>query len=79
MSKSKKIMLKSSDGEVFEHMIEDDCAVDRIPLPNVTIKIFYKAIKYCNKHDEASMFDDLATTSIDDDLKAWDADLVKVD
>ncbi|KAM7490782.1 hypothetical protein LguiA_033703 [Lonicera macranthoides] len=49
MSMIRKITLKSSDGKVFEvdeivalesqmikHMIEDDCADNGIPLPNVT-------------------------------------------
>ena len=56
----------------------DDCANDDIPLPNVTGKILSKAIEYCNKHDKASKSDNLATTGIDDYLKAWDADFVKV-
>ncbi|KAL9244848.1 hypothetical protein vseg_018569 [Gypsophila vaccaria] len=64
---SKKILLKSSDGEDFEvdevvalesqtikHMIEDDCADSAIPLPNVTGKILSKVIEYCKKHVEAS-------------------------
>uniref|UniRef100_A0A453MNC0 SKP1 component POZ domain-containing protein n=1 Tax=Aegilops tauschii subsp. strangulata TaxID=200361 RepID=A0A453MNC0_AEGTS len=57
------ITLKSSDGEEFEveeavamesqtirHMIEDDCADNGIPLPNVNSKILSKVIEYCNKH-----------------------------
>ncbi|KAK9677537.1 hypothetical protein RND81_11G150100 [Saponaria officinalis] len=64
---SKKILLKSSDGEDFEvdeivalesqtikHMIEDDCADSVIPLPNVTGKILAKVIEYCKKHVESS-------------------------
>ncbi|KAK7406845.1 hypothetical protein VNO78_08479 [Psophocarpus tetragonolobus] len=89
MSSARKITLKSSDGEAFEvdeavalesqtikHMIEDDCADSGIPLPNVTSKILAKVIEYCKKHVEASTPDDKPS---DEDLKAWDADFVKVD
>ncbi|KQJ88553.1 SKP1-like protein 1 [Brachypodium distachyon] len=63
----KMITLKSSDGEEFEveetvamesqtirHMIEDDCADNGIPLPNVNSKILSKVIEYCNKHVHAT-------------------------
>ncbi|KAE8010659.1 hypothetical protein FH972_007010 [Carpinus fangiana] len=89
MSSSKKITLKSSDGEAFEvdeavalesqtikHMIEDDCADNGIPLPNVTSKILAKVIEYCKKHVEAANPEERTS---DDDLKAWDAEFVKVD
>ncbi|TXG52015.1 hypothetical protein EZV62_021184 [Acer yangbiense] len=90
MSTSRKITLKSSDGEAFEvdeavalesqtikHMIEDDCADNGIPLPNVTSKILSKVIEYCKKHVESPKSDDRATGAVDDDLKAWDAEFVK--
>ncbi|XP_058070608.1 SKP1-like protein 1B [Magnolia sinica] len=83
---SKKVTLKSSDGEEFvidegvalqsqtiKHMIEDDCTENGIPLPNVTSKILSKVVEYCKKHVES------ADRSSDDELKAWDADFVKVD
>ncbi|KAL0314545.1 UNVERIFIED_CONTAM: SKP1-like protein 1A [Sesamum radiatum] len=95
---SRKITLRSSDGEVFEvdeavavesqtikHMIEDDCADNVIPLPNVTGKILSKVIEYCKRHVDAAAVaskadDKLASTAAtDDDLKAFDADFVKVD
>ncbi|GMH13526.1 hypothetical protein Nepgr_015367 [Nepenthes gracilis] len=88
-STSKKVTLKSSDGETFEvdegvavesqtikHMIEDDCADSAIPLPNVTGKILSKVIEYCKKHVESAQTDDRA---VDEELKTWDADFVKVD
>ncbi|MQM04606.1 hypothetical protein Taro_037408 [Colocasia esculenta] len=98
----KKITLKSSDGEEFEveeavamesqtikHMIEDECADNGIPLPNVTSKILSKVIEYCKKHVEAvaaaaaSKGSDGVSLSgervIDEELKAWDTDFVKVD
>ncbi|KAK9270902.1 hypothetical protein L1049_026488 [Liquidambar formosana] len=87
---SRKITLKSSDGETFDvdeavalesqtikHMIEDDCADNGIPLPNVTSKILSKVIEYCKKHVEAPKSDERAC--VDEDLKAWDTEFVKVD
>ncbi|KAG7533160.1 SKP1 component dimerization [Arabidopsis thaliana x Arabidopsis arenosa] len=103
MSTVRKITLKSSDGENFEideavalesqtikHMIEDDCADNGIPLPNVTSKILSKVIEYCKKHVEAAAksettADAAATTttvasgSSDEDLKTWDSEFIKVD
>uniref|UniRef100_A0A453CR22 SKP1 component POZ domain-containing protein n=2 Tax=Aegilops tauschii TaxID=37682 RepID=A0A453CR22_AEGTS len=59
----KMITLKSSDGEEFpveeavamesqtiRHMIEDDCADNNIPFPNVDSKFLSKVIEYCKKH-----------------------------
>ncbi|XP_068646797.1 SKP1-like protein 1A [Aristolochia californica] len=88
---SKKVILKSSDGEVFEvdeavatesqtikHMIEDNCADTGIPLPNVTSKILSKVIEYSKKHvDMQKQIED--NKAVDDELKNWDADFVKVD
>lgn len=91
MSSERKITLKSSDGETFEveeavalesqtikHMIEDDCADNGIPLPNVTSKILSKVIEYCKKHVDAPKSDD-RVASVDEELKTWDAEFVKVD
>ncbi|KAK9946899.1 hypothetical protein M0R45_012339 [Rubus argutus] len=91
MSSGRKITLKSSDGESFlvdeavalesqtiKHMIEDDCADNGIPLPNVTSKILAKVIEYCKKHVEAPKSEDRASSG-DEELKLWDADFVKVD
>ncbi|XP_021728238.1 SKP1-like protein 1A [Chenopodium quinoa] len=96
MASTRKITLKSSDGETFEveetvalesqtikHMVEDDCADNVIPLPNVTSKILAKVIEYCKKHVDSpkSSSDNAAATDrqVDDELKTWDADFVKVD
>ncbi|KAK4481398.1 hypothetical protein RD792_012300 [Penstemon davidsonii] len=88
----KKITLRSSDGEVFEvdeavavesqtikHLIEDECADNVIPLPNVTGKILAKVIEYCKRHVDAAAASKAEDNKLDDDLKAFDADFVKVD
>ncbi|XP_077246637.1 SKP1-like protein 1B [Tasmannia lanceolata] len=87
---SKKVTLKSSDGECFDvdvavaeqsqtikHMIEDDCADNGIPLPNVTGKILSLVVAYCNKHGPVQK--DSEDKSLSDELKTYDADFVKVD
>ncbi|KAH9710828.1 SKP1-like protein 1B [Citrus sinensis] len=102
MSSPKMIVLKSCDGESFEveeavalesttikHMIEDDCADNGIPLPNVTGKILAKVVEYCKKHVEVPTTQDsntsgansngAATNGGEEDLKSWDTDFVKVD
>ncbi|KAF5175504.1 Skp1-like protein [Thalictrum thalictroides] len=90
MSTTKKVVtLRSSDGDAFEveetvilqsqtikHMIEDDCADNGIPLPNVTSKILAKVIEYCKEHVEEDNQDESAEKK---DLKLWDAEFVKVD
>ncbi|XP_037437873.1 SKP1-like protein 11 isoform X2 [Triticum dicoccoides] len=86
---NKMITLISSDGESFEateeaakmsvtikHMIEDGCADDGIPLPNVPAKILSMVIEYCNKHAADAAADD---TNKHEDLKSFDASLVAVD
>ncbi|XP_022855411.1 SKP1-like protein 1A [Olea europaea var. sylvestris] len=90
-NESKKITLKSSDGEVFEveelvalesltirHIIEDDCADSAIPVPNVTGKILSMIIVYCKKHAEAAAANANDVVA-ENDLKAFDSEFVKVD
>ncbi|OMO85855.1 SKP1 component [Corchorus capsularis] len=89
-SSSKKIILKSSDGETFEvdeavamesetikNMIEDDCADSEIPLPNVNSKTLSKVLEYCKKH----VAGDKGTEkkAAEDDMKTWDTNFVQVD
>ena len=86
---SKKINLKSSDGDVFEveyavglmsqtikRVIDTGCAGDSIPLPKVTSKILVKVIEYCKRHVEvSSKYMETANTV----LERWDVDFIKVD
>ncbi|KAM1763705.1 hypothetical protein ACFX14_003031 [Malus domestica] len=82
------ITLKSSNDEMFKveeavamesqtvkHMVEDGCAGDAIPLPNVTSAILAKVIEYCRKHRE----DEGATaTDGEKNVKEWDAEFMKI-
>ncbi|XP_010029648.1 SKP1-like protein 1B isoform X2 [Eucalyptus grandis] len=87
MATSRKITLRSSDGESFDveqsvavesqtikHMIEDGCADNAIPLPNVNSKILAKVIEYCKMHVESAKPEDRVN---DEELKTWDVDFVK--
>lgn len=89
MASTKKITLTSSDGEAFDvdeevalqsqtikHMIEDDCADNGIPLPNVTGKILAMIIEYCKKHVETAKDDERAT---EEELKTFDGNFLRVD
>jgi S-phase kinase-associated protein 1 len=86
-----KFTLQSYDGETFEvdeavalksqtikYLIEDGCANNTIPIPNVTGKILAMIIEYCKKHVEAEAASSDEKPS-EDDLKAWDADFMKID
>ncbi|XP_050262599.1 SKP1-like protein 1A [Quercus robur] len=92
---TKKVILKSSDGESFEvdesvatesqtikHIIEDGCADNEIPLPNVTSGILSRVIEYCKKHKEAAGESEPSVTpytsnSTTDPLAEWDTEFVK--
>ena len=94
---TKKVILKSSDGESFEvdesvatesqtikHIIEDGCANNEIPLPNVTSGILSRVIEYCKKHKEAAGESEPFVTSYNSNsttnpLTEWDTEFVKVD
>ncbi|KAL3844793.1 hypothetical protein ACJIZ3_002196 [Penstemon smallii] len=93
MSSSKMIVLQTNDGETFEleeavaiqsetikHMIEDNCANAAIPLSIVTSDIMAKVIEYCKRHVEAvTKTGTPANKKIEDDLKAFDVEFMKVD
>ncbi|KAL6209843.1 hypothetical protein ACLB2K_020782 [Fragaria x ananassa] len=88
----KMLTLKSEDGEVFEieetvavqsqtikHMVEDDCADNAIPLPNVKGPILARVIEYLKKHvadaedNKESKKEDVVS------LKEFDDEFLKVD
>ncbi|KAM1760105.1 hypothetical protein ACFX12_003014 [Malus domestica] len=83
------ITLKSSNDEMFKveeavamesqtikHMVEDECAGNAIPLPNVTSAILAKVIEYCRKHRE----DERATAADGEkNVNEWDAEFMKID
>lgn len=87
-----RVKLRSSDDEMFEvdeavafesqavkNMIEDTGKDAVIPLPNVSSKILAKVIEYCKYHvDNQKQGEDKPPAS-EDEIKAWDADFVKVD
>ncbi|CAJ2633188.1 SKP1-like protein 1A [Trifolium pratense] len=90
-SSTMKFTLKSHDGETFEvdeavalqsetikYLIEDGCANNTIPIPNVSSKILAMIIEYCKKHVEAEAASSDKKPS-EDDLNAWDAEFVKID
>ncbi|VVB00832.1 unnamed protein product [Arabis nemorensis] len=81
MSNSKKIVLKSSDGQMFEieeevalqsqtiaHMVEDGC-VDAIPISNVSGEILAKVNEYCKKHVDGG--------GSEEELKIWDQEFMR--
>ncbi|CAI0547362.1 unnamed protein product [Linum tenue] len=78
--------------QTIKHMIEDDCADNGIPLPNVTAKILAMVIEYCKNHhgspDGAAEYckkhhdspkPDYAGAVEDEAMKTWDKKFVKVD
>eukprot|EP00262_Sarcandra_glabra_P011795 TRINITY_DN2904_c0_g1_i2.p1 TRINITY_DN2904_c0_g1~~TRINITY_DN2904_c0_g1_i2.p1 ORF type:complete len:107 (-),score=17.37 TRINITY_DN2904_c0_g1_i2:44-364(-) len=91
MASTKKVTLKSSDGEIFEveeavavesrtikHAIEFEEAEGGVPVLNVTGKILSKVIEYCKKHVDL-VKDNEGDQAAEDELETWDADFVKVD
>ncbi|RZC51800.1 hypothetical protein C5167_020224 [Papaver somniferum] len=86
----KMVTLMSCDGETFEveeavalqsgtikHMIEDGCADNAIPIPNITSNILAKVIEYCKKHaEETPQGDARRRYTVEEDLKNWDAEFI---
>lgn len=87
-----KVHLRSSDEQMFEvdeevayesltvkNMIEDTGTEAPIPLPNVSSKVLAKVIEYCKFHVDAKSGNADKPSKLDDDVKAWDMEFVKVD
>ena len=87
-----KVHLRSSDEQMFEvdeevayesltvkNMIEDTGTEAPIPLPNVSSKILAKVIEYSKFHVDAKAGNADKPSKLDDDVKAWDMEFVKVD
>lgn len=87
-----RVKLRSSDDELFEvdeavafesqavkNMIEDTGKDAIVPLPNVSSKILAKVIEYCKYHVDNQKTTEDKPAAPEDDIKAWDADFVKVD
>ncbi|XP_058080065.1 SKP1-like protein 11 [Magnolia sinica] len=84
-SSTKKVTLRTSDGEVFDveqstiasqsqiisYMVEENCANDVIPLPTVTARVLFKVIEYCNKHAKGR-----GRQKDNNDLKGWDREFL---
>ncbi|KAL6179016.1 hypothetical protein ACLB2K_050532 [Fragaria x ananassa] len=88
----KMLTLKSEDEEVFEieeavavqsqtikHMVEDDCADNAIPLPNVKGPILAKVIEYLKKHVADAEDNNESKKEDAESLKEFDEEFVKVD
>ncbi|KAA8534446.1 hypothetical protein F0562_031963 [Nyssa sinensis] len=78
------LTLKSSDGEEFvvdefvaiqsitiKNMVEDNCASNTIPIPNIDGKTLAMLIEYCKKHADE--------TITAEDLKQFDSEFVEKD
>jgi S-phase kinase-associated protein 1 len=91
--KKAMIVLRSFDGEEFEieedvaiqsqtiqHMMEDGCADNGIPLPNVDSRTLSKVIEYCKHHvAEAGASSAASDNNKGEEVKTWDAQFMEVD
>ncbi|KAF7027052.1 hypothetical protein CFC21_039124 [Triticum aestivum] len=90
----RKLTLKSADGKEFfveeavamesqtiKHIVEDGCANNIIPLPNVNAKILDMVIKYCRQHIQKRGADaaDPTAKASEPDLKTFDDKFIDVD
>ncbi|KAL3675337.1 hypothetical protein R1sor_025285 [Riccia sorocarpa] len=87
-----RVKLRSTDDEVFEvdeavayeshtvkSMIEDAGTENPILLLNVSGKILSKVIEYSKYHLEISKSSDDKAANLEDEIKLWDAEFVKVE
>lgn len=87
------VKLISSDDHIFEvekdvalmcdtikPMLEEVSTGAGIPLQNVNSRILSKVIEYCKKHvDSSRAIGDKPNATVEDELKGWDAEFVKVE
>ncbi|RWR77139.1 SKP1-like protein 1B [Cinnamomum micranthum f. kanehirae] len=91
-SSSKVIVLMSMEGERFEvedyvareskiisNMMEDDCANNDIPVPNVMASILSKIIEWCKKHAEIKEDNNHSNEEKEKELRSWDKEFVDLD
>ena len=87
--------MKSSDEETFvvveavammsqtiKHIIEDGCAGDVIPLPNVPAKVLAKILEFCNRQVEipkTDVDDYRRNSGVDEETKKWNKEYVEVE
>jgi hypothetical protein len=74
---------EAMESQTIKHMIEDGCADNVIPLPNVSSKILSMVIDFCRRHVRARAEDGKASSEpkkvAADDLKTFHAEFVIVD
>ncbi|KAJ8637288.1 hypothetical protein MRB53_011555 [Persea americana] len=91
-SSSKVVVLMSMEGERFEvedyvareskiisNMMEDDCANNVIPVPNVKASILSKMIEWCKKHAQMKEDDNNSNKEKEEELRSWDKEFVDLD
>ncbi|XP_020598451.1 SKP1-like protein 4, partial [Phalaenopsis equestris] len=64
-----KVAMKS---QTIRHLIEDNCAEDVIPIPNVTASVLSDVFYYCKRHIDYSLPNE-------EQLEDFDAKFVDVD
>nr|XP_009607248.3 SKP1-like protein 11 [Nicotiana tomentosiformis] len=90
-TENKVLILKSNDGDEFQleesiaigsvtikNMVEDDCASNIIPLPNVDTETLIKTIEYLKKHAEISGSDEEEEEIKKTKIKDFDKEFVSV-